>query len=122
MKTVRVILAALLLAASSFAADLPSFAKGNGDFEIDYQAIPASVTTVVVTGTVHLTNLYIFAASNTPSVTVSDMHGTPLNLISFATANGTGYFLPPGIGIRCTGGITVTSSASGAYMYMSFKP
>lgn len=111
----------LLSALTIWAADLPNFQKGNGDTEIDYQAIPANVTTTIVTGTVHLTALWIFVSTNTPTVTVSDMHGTPLNLISFATANGTAYFIPPGTGIRCSGGLTMTASASGAYIYASWR-
>jgi hypothetical protein len=113
-------LLALILAASSCLADVATFQKPNGDTETDYQVVPTSPLTVV-TGTVHLNSLWIFVGSNAPTITVADMHGTPINLLSFAGANGTAYFIPPGIGLRCTGGFTITASGAGAYFYASWK-
>lgn len=111
----------LFLAGGACFADLASFAKPNGETEIKPQAIPNTLTTVV-TGDVHLTNLVIIVASGAPTVTVQDKQGTPIPLFSsIATANGTTYFLPPGMLYFVPGGFTIQASGSGAYIYASWK-
>jgi hypothetical protein len=117
MRTVLV----LILAAVSCLADVATFQKPNGDTETDYQSIPTGSTLTVVTGTIHLNNLCIFVGSNAPTITVADLHGTPINLLSFAGTNGTAYFIPPGLGLRCTGGFTITASGTGAFFYASWR-
>jgi hypothetical protein len=113
-------LLALILAAGSCLAQVATYQKPNGDTETDYQAIPTS-TLIVVNATVHLNTLWIFVGSNAPTITVADLHGTPINLLSFAGTNGTAYFIPPGIGLRCTGGFTISASGAGAFFYASWK-
>jgi hypothetical protein len=116
----KLLLVVFLAVVSAF-ADLPSFAKPNGEVEIKPQAIPTSITTVV-TGDVHLTNLVIMVVSGTPTVTVQDLQGTPVPLLSaITTANGTTYFIPPGMFYFCPGGFTISASGTGAFFYASWK-
>ncbi len=111
----------LLLVCVGFAsADFVFYAKPNGGTEIKPQAIPTSLTTVV-TGDVHLSNLCIIVASGAPTVTVQDMQGTPIPILpGITTANGTFYYLPPGMLYWAVGGFKIQASGVGAYIYASW--